>query len=159
MQGARRADQRDGKPNPGCQDDTPHLGVPGKLPSHHDFLRLLCHHQHFQMKGFKEIPCLTGCHSPKVSAATGMKARLCCLQASPTLASFLSKALVTAYPSLTTDPATMACCKALTTVTSKATSLPPSHLGMRRSAGLASRPGKRNRPYFTGPRAAAPADW
>ena len=41
----------------------PHLGVPGlaaappgKLQSHHDFLRLLWHHQHYQMKGFKGIP-------------------------------------------------------------------------------------------------------
>ena len=41
----------------------PHLGVPGlaaappgKLPSHHDFLRLLWHHEHYQMKGFNGIP-------------------------------------------------------------------------------------------------------
>ena len=44
----------------------PHLGVtrlatapPGTLPSHLDFLRLLLHHQHYQMKGFKGIPSIS----------------------------------------------------------------------------------------------------
>ena len=44
-------------------------------------------------------------------------------------------------------------------MTSRQASLPPAHLGMRRSAGLASLPGRRNRPSLTGASEAATAVW
>ena len=62
VQGARRADQRDGKPNPGCQDDTPSWGswacssVSWKAAASPWLLRLRWHQQHYPIKASREYP-------------------------------------------------------------------------------------------------------
>ena len=62
-------------------------------------------------------------------------------------------------PGVVAAPSTVACCRGLMTVMSRAASRPADQLGMKTSAGLRSVPGSRNRPSLTGFKTAAAAIW
>ena len=94
-----------------------------------------------------------GCHPPSDSATIGRKA----IPSAPL--SFLLWAKVKACPGVVAAPATVAAWSGLTTVTSRAASLPAAQWGTSTSAGRRSAPGMRNLPSLVGPSPPATASF
>ena len=90
------------------------------------------------------------CQPPRDSKARGMKLMPCLSQSSAAPLIFLSKAKLRPCPGVTAASATVACCRGLTTVISRAASQPADQLGSKTSAGRRSLPGRRKRPSFCG---------
>ena len=90
------------------------------------------------------------CQPPRDSKARGMKLMPCLSQSSAAPLIFLSKAKLRPCPGVTAASATVACCRGLTTVISRAASQPADQLGSKTSARRRSLPGRRKRPSFCG---------
>ena len=94
------------------------------------------------------------CQPPSVSTGIGMNTIPAPLHGSPCLVIFSLYRWVRAWPGVVAALLTRATCRGLTTVISRAVSLPPVQLGMRTSAGLAFEPGMRALSSLVGPRMA-----
>ena len=86
------------------------------------------------------------CQPPRDSKARGMKETPCLSQSSAAPLIFLSKAKLRPCPGVVAASTTVACCRGLTTVMSRAASRPADQLGRKTSAGRLSLPGSRKRP-------------
>jgi len=94
------------------------------------------------------------CQPPSVSTGRGRKTIPASLHASPCFVIFSPYLLARAWPGVVAAPLTSADWRGLTTVISRAVSLPADQLGMRTSAGLASDPGMRALSSLLGPKQA-----